>query len=171
MCGTSPGWPVRTSRLVTVGGRWWTRPLRSPARVHTAAVPLPSTLSATDKSTWNSTLRLSLLKWVLSYEHLLTLICVWWHFELCTLFWTSSERLKWFHCVSQVNSDRIYWQKKPDGSFSQVNVEKSSIGQRISTKAVGSDARVDITHLYKYPEGNKTHSSGPKSRASFLETF
>ncbi len=70
-----------------------------------------------------------------------------------------------------MNSDRIYWQKKPDGSLSQVNVEKSSIGQRISTKAVGSDARVDITHLYKYPEGNKTNTSGPKPRAAFLEIF
>ncbi|XP_043086029.1 protein-glutamine gamma-glutamyltransferase K-like [Puntigrus tetrazona] len=56
---------------------------------------------------------------------------------------------------AEVNSDKIYWQKKPDGSFSQVNVEKNSIGQRISTKAVGSDARVDITHLYKYPEGSE----------------
>uniref|UniRef100_A0A8C1K6Y3 Protein-glutamine gamma-glutamyltransferase K n=1 Tax=Cyprinus carpio TaxID=7962 RepID=A0A8C1K6Y3_CYPCA len=56
---------------------------------------------------------------------------------------------------AEVNSDRIYWQKKPDGSFSQVNVEKNSIGQRISTKAVGSGARVDITHLYKYPEGSE----------------
>lgn len=60
--------------------------------------------------------------------------------------------------VSQVNSDRIYWQRKPDGSFSQINVEKNSIGQRISTKAVGSEERVDITHLYKYPEGNKTNA-------------
>ncbi len=68
---------------------------------------------------------------------------------------TSTEWLNLFHCASQVNSDRIYWQKKPDGSLSQIHVEKSSIGQCISTKAVGSDARVDITHLYKYPEGNK----------------
>ncbi|KAL1249296.1 hypothetical protein QQF64_020301, partial [Cirrhinus molitorella] len=56
---------------------------------------------------------------------------------------------------AEVNSDRIYWQKKSDGSVSQVHVEKNSIGQRISTKAVGSDARVDITHLYKYPEGSE----------------
>uniref|UniRef100_A0A8C2DJ03 Protein-glutamine gamma-glutamyltransferase K n=1 Tax=Cyprinus carpio TaxID=7962 RepID=A0A8C2DJ03_CYPCA len=55
---------------------------------------------------------------------------------------------------AEVNSDRIYWQKKTDGSFSQVRVEKNTIGQSISTKAVGSDARVDITHLYKYPEGS-----------------
>uniref|UniRef100_A0A672T7Z5 Protein-glutamine gamma-glutamyltransferase K n=1 Tax=Sinocyclocheilus grahami TaxID=75366 RepID=A0A672T7Z5_SINGR len=34
-------------------------------------------------------------------------------------------------------------------------VEKNSIGQSISTKAVGSDVRVDITQLYKYPEGSE----------------
>ncbi|KAK7132827.1 hypothetical protein R3I93_019158 [Phoxinus phoxinus] len=56
---------------------------------------------------------------------------------------------------AEVNSDRIYWQKKPDGSFSQVSVEKNTIGQRISTKAVGSEERMDITHLYKYPEGSE----------------
>ncbi|KAL1249313.1 hypothetical protein QQF64_020318 [Cirrhinus molitorella] len=53
---------------------------------------------------------------------------------------------------AEVNSDRIYWQKNSDGSVSQVHVEKNCIGQRISTKAVGSDTRVDITHLYKNPE-------------------
>lgn len=74
---------------------------------------------------------------------------------------TSIEWLNWFHCASQVNSDRIYWQKKPDGSVSQVHVEKNTIGQRISTKAVGSESRMDITHLYKYPEGNKANASGP----------
>ncbi|XP_073678855.1 protein-glutamine gamma-glutamyltransferase K-like [Garra rufa] len=56
---------------------------------------------------------------------------------------------------AEVNSDRIYWQKKSDGSFSQLNVEKKSIGVRISTKAVGSESRVDITELYKFPEGSK----------------
>ncbi len=69
-----------------------------------------------------------------------------------------------------MNSDRIYWQKKPDGSLSPVHVEKSSIGHHISTKAVGSDARVDITHFYKYPEGNKTNTSGPKPKAAFIES-
>ncbi|XP_058619312.1 protein-glutamine gamma-glutamyltransferase K-like [Onychostoma macrolepis] len=68
---------------------------------------------------------------------------------------------------AEVNSDRIYWQKKPDGSLSQVHVEKSSIGQRISTKAVGSDARVDITHLYKYPEGSEEERIAVETASRF----
>ncbi|XP_051956095.1 protein-glutamine gamma-glutamyltransferase K-like isoform X2 [Xyrauchen texanus] len=56
---------------------------------------------------------------------------------------------------AEVNSDKIFWQRKADGSFTQVNVEKNSIGQHISTKAVGSDQRIEITHLYKYPEGSE----------------
>ncbi len=70
-CGTSPGWPVQASRQVTVGGRLWIRPLKRLARVHTAAVPPPSPPSATDKSTWNSTLLLSLLKCVLHINYFL----------------------------------------------------------------------------------------------------
>ncbi|XP_056588343.1 transglutaminase 1 like 4 [Triplophysa dalaica] len=56
---------------------------------------------------------------------------------------------------AEVNSDKIFWQRKPDGSFSQVHSEKNSIGQQISTKAVGSDMRIEITHLYKHPEGSE----------------
>uniref|UniRef100_A0A673ITC0 Protein-glutamine gamma-glutamyltransferase K n=1 Tax=Sinocyclocheilus rhinocerous TaxID=307959 RepID=A0A673ITC0_9TELE len=68
---------------------------------------------------------------------------------------------------AEVNSDRIYWQKKPDGSLSQVHVEKNSIGQHISTKAVGSDARVDITHLYKYPEGSEEERIAVETASRF----
>lgn len=53
----------------------------------------------------------------------------------------------------QVNSDKIYWQRNADGTFSQIFSEKNTVGHFISTKAVGSDERNDITHLYKYPEG------------------
>lgn len=53
----------------------------------------------------------------------------------------------------QVNSDKIYWQKNLDGTFTQIYSEKNIVGHFISTKAVGSDERSDITHLYKYPEG------------------
>lgn len=53
----------------------------------------------------------------------------------------------------QVNSDKIYWQRKTDGTFSQIYSEKKTVGHSISTKAVGSDERSDITHLYKHPEG------------------
>lgn len=56
----------------------------------------------------------------------------------------------------QVNSDQIFWQRKSDGTFAEFRVDKSAVGHCISTKAVGSDTRVDITHLYKHPEGNST---------------
>ncbi|XP_057196486.1 protein-glutamine gamma-glutamyltransferase K-like [Triplophysa rosa] len=56
---------------------------------------------------------------------------------------------------AEVNSDKVYWQRKADGTLTQVNVEKQAVGHCISTKAVGSDYREDITHLYKHPEGSE----------------
>ncbi|KAM9386374.1 protein-glutamine gamma-glutamyltransferase K-like [Pholidichthys leucotaenia] len=56
---------------------------------------------------------------------------------------------------AEVNSDKIYWQKNNDGTFSQIFSEKKIVGHKISTKAVGSDERHDITHLYKHPEGSE----------------
>ncbi|XP_053542090.1 protein-glutamine gamma-glutamyltransferase K isoform X1 [Ictalurus punctatus] len=56
---------------------------------------------------------------------------------------------------AEVNSDRIFWQRQADGTFTQIFSEKNVVGRYISTKAVGSDSRVDITHLYKYPEGSE----------------
>uniref|UniRef100_A0A672SNH7 Protein-glutamine gamma-glutamyltransferase K n=1 Tax=Sinocyclocheilus grahami TaxID=75366 RepID=A0A672SNH7_SINGR len=56
---------------------------------------------------------------------------------------------------AEVNSDKIYWQRNLDGTFGQIHSEKKAVGHCISTKAVGSDERVDITHLYKYPEGSE----------------
>ncbi|TRY99706.1 hypothetical protein DNTS_025243 [Danionella cerebrum] len=55
---------------------------------------------------------------------------------------------------AEVNSDKIYWQRNLDGTFSQIYVEKKAVGHFISTKAVGSDLRADVTDLYKYPEGS-----------------
>lgn len=57
---------------------------------------------------------------------------------------------------SQVNSDIIYWQRTACGTFAVIHVDKSAVGHSISTKAVGSDKRVDITHLYKHPEGDES---------------
>uniref|UniRef100_A0A665VHE4 Protein-glutamine gamma-glutamyltransferase K n=1 Tax=Echeneis naucrates TaxID=173247 RepID=A0A665VHE4_ECHNA len=54
---------------------------------------------------------------------------------------------------AEVNSDKIYWMKNADGTFSQIYSEKKVVGHKISTKAVGSDERSDITHLYKHAEG------------------
>ncbi|KAK3547218.1 hypothetical protein QTP86_017587 [Hemibagrus guttatus] len=56
---------------------------------------------------------------------------------------------------AEVNSDKIYWQRNSDGTFSQIYCEKNAVGHCISTKAVGSDTREDITHLYKHPEGSE----------------
>ncbi|KAL6468100.1 hypothetical protein MHYP_G00237770 [Metynnis hypsauchen] len=56
---------------------------------------------------------------------------------------------------AEVNSDKIYWQRNLDGTFSQIHSEKNAVGRCISTKAVGSEQRVDITHLYKHPEGSE----------------
>uniref|UniRef100_A0A8C2WCP5 Protein-glutamine gamma-glutamyltransferase K n=1 Tax=Cyclopterus lumpus TaxID=8103 RepID=A0A8C2WCP5_CYCLU len=56
---------------------------------------------------------------------------------------------------AEVNSDKIYWQRKIDGTFSQIYSEKKLVGHAISTKAVGTDERNDITDLYKHPEGSE----------------
>ncbi|XP_030642757.1 protein-glutamine gamma-glutamyltransferase K [Chanos chanos] len=56
---------------------------------------------------------------------------------------------------AEVNSDKIYWQRNADSTFTQIHSEKNAVGHFISTKAVGSDERADITHLYKYPEGSE----------------
>ncbi|CAG5897152.1 unnamed protein product [Menidia menidia] len=53
---------------------------------------------------------------------------------------------------AEVNSDKIYWQKNLDGTFKQIHSEKKAVGHCISTKAVGSETREDITHLYKHQE-------------------
>ncbi|XP_068449134.1 protein-glutamine gamma-glutamyltransferase K-like [Clinocottus analis] len=54
---------------------------------------------------------------------------------------------------AEVNSDKIYWQRNIDGTFNQIYSEKKCVGISISTKAVGTDERSDITELYKHSEG------------------
>uniref|UniRef100_UPI0037E72C0F protein-glutamine gamma-glutamyltransferase K n=1 Tax=Semicossyphus pulcher TaxID=241346 RepID=UPI0037E72C0F len=56
---------------------------------------------------------------------------------------------------AEVNSDKIFWQRNLDSTFSQIHSEKKAVGHCISTKAVGSDERADITHLYKHHEGSE----------------
>uniref|UniRef100_A0A672QM24 Protein-glutamine gamma-glutamyltransferase K n=1 Tax=Sinocyclocheilus grahami TaxID=75366 RepID=A0A672QM24_SINGR len=62
---------------------------------------------------------------------------------------------------AEVNSDKVYWQRKNNGTFAVIRVDKSAVGHSISTKAVSSDERVDITHLYKYAEGENPHEILP----------
>ncbi len=54
---------------------------------------------------------------------------------------------------AEVNGDRITWLVNYKGEMVPTLVETDSIGKCISTKAVGSNERLDITELYKYPEG------------------
>lgn len=55
---------------------------------------------------------------------------------------------------AEVNADRITWiYNKRDGSQKQNSVDTHSIGKYISTKAVGSNSRMDVTVKYKNPEG------------------
>uniref|UniRef100_UPI0037E92BCB protein-glutamine gamma-glutamyltransferase K-like n=1 Tax=Semicossyphus pulcher TaxID=241346 RepID=UPI0037E92BCB len=68
---------------------------------------------------------------------------------------------------AEVNSDKIYWQRNVDGTFSQIYSEKKAVGHYISTKAVGSDARMDITHLYKHPEGSEQERIAVETACSY----
>uniref|UniRef100_A0A8C1BHL2 Protein-glutamine gamma-glutamyltransferase K n=1 Tax=Cyprinus carpio carpio TaxID=630221 RepID=A0A8C1BHL2_CYPCA len=56
---------------------------------------------------------------------------------------------------AEVNSDVVFWQRTACGTFAVIHVDKNAVGHCISTKAVGSDKRVDITHHYKHPEGSE----------------
>ncbi|XP_021174125.2 protein-glutamine gamma-glutamyltransferase K isoform X1 [Fundulus heteroclitus] len=68
---------------------------------------------------------------------------------------------------AEVNSDKIYWQKTTDGTFRQIYSEKNIVGHAISTKAVGSDERLDITHLYKHPEGSEEERIAVETACSY----
>lgn len=54
----------------------------------------------------------------------------------------------------EVNADRITWISNGRNDPPKKNsVDTHSIGKYISTKAVGSNSRMDVTDKYKYPEG------------------
>ncbi|XP_045194210.2 protein-glutamine gamma-glutamyltransferase 4-like [Mercenaria mercenaria] len=55
---------------------------------------------------------------------------------------------------SEVNGDRIQWTVNEDGSMEVFDIDKYSVGHNISTKAVGSDLRHDLTLDYKYRDGS-----------------
>nr|XP_046195163.1 protein-glutamine gamma-glutamyltransferase 2-like isoform X3 [Oncorhynchus gorbuscha] len=56
---------------------------------------------------------------------------------------------------AEVNADRVTWMVFADGSKKNIFTDSVSVGQSISTKAVGSDKRVDITANYKHAEGTE----------------
>ncbi|XP_020493825.2 protein-glutamine gamma-glutamyltransferase 2 [Labrus bergylta] len=55
---------------------------------------------------------------------------------------------------AEVNADVVELVQLSTGEFVQFSGSTKSVGKFISTKAVGSDERHDITHQYKYPEGS-----------------
>ncbi|XP_062943617.1 protein-glutamine gamma-glutamyltransferase E [Cynocephalus volans] len=56
---------------------------------------------------------------------------------------------------AEVNADRITWiYNTSNGTQRQNSLDTRSVGKYMSTKAVGSNSRVDITEKYKYPEGS-----------------
>ncbi|KAI4886614.1 hypothetical protein NFI96_012735, partial [Prochilodus magdalenae] len=61
---------------------------------------------------------------------------------------------------AEVNADVVTWIVRSDSSKEKIRTDTSSVGQFISTKAVGSDKRLDITNQYKYPEGSKSERDG-----------
>lgn len=54
----------------------------------------------------------------------------------------------------EVNADKITWMVMANGSKKKILSDTKTVGQKISTKAVGSDSRQDITDQYKHPEGS-----------------
>ncbi|XP_078680703.1 protein-glutamine gamma-glutamyltransferase K-like [Branchiostoma floridae x Branchiostoma belcheri] len=56
---------------------------------------------------------------------------------------------------AEVNADSISWVCPEDRPMYQVFQQKRGIGVKISTKAVGTDEREDITEHYKFSEGTE----------------
>uniref|UniRef100_A0A7N6C264 Protein-glutamine gamma-glutamyltransferase 2 n=1 Tax=Anabas testudineus TaxID=64144 RepID=A0A7N6C264_ANATE len=56
---------------------------------------------------------------------------------------------------AEVNADVVDMLHLSNGEVIRFSGSTKSVGCFISTKAVGSDERHDITHQYKYPEGSK----------------
>lgn len=59
----------------------------------------------------------------------------------------------------QVNSDLVYYTRNWNGTLNPYMVDKTYVGKYILTESVeeGQGAWTDITHNYKYPEGD-THT-------------
>ena len=54
---------------------------------------------------------------------------------------------------AEVNGDRVTWMMQLGGDMVAVDDNPRCVGSHISTKAVGSNGREDITANYKHPEG------------------
>ena len=54
---------------------------------------------------------------------------------------------------AEVHGDRVHWTLDHEGNMNPIFIEKKVIGKCISTKAVSTISREDLTNNYKYPEG------------------
>ncbi|XP_075708791.1 protein-glutamine gamma-glutamyltransferase K [Rhinoderma darwinii] len=68
---------------------------------------------------------------------------------------------------AEVNSDKVFYQRQSNGKFKKVHVEERAVGHCISTKAVGSNGREDITYLYKHPEGSAEERNAVRTAAQY----
>lgn len=55
---------------------------------------------------------------------------------------------------SEVNGDKVTWRVTKEGDMDVIDVDAYAVGKNISTKAVGSHLRHDLTADYKYPDGS-----------------
>ncbi|XP_013929756.1 PREDICTED: protein-glutamine gamma-glutamyltransferase E-like [Thamnophis sirtalis] len=60
---------------------------------------------------------------------------------------------------TEVNADINRWVVQSNGKRVKAYCDTSSIGRALSTKAVGSNQRVDVTNCYKFPEGSTEERS------------
>nr|WVH01986.1 protein-glutamine gamma-glutamyltransferase K-like isoform X5 [Halisarca dujardinii] len=73
--------------------------------------------------------------------------------------------------ISEVNADVKYFvRSKKDSSFKLSGSNTRRVGKTISTKSVNSDAREDITHSYKHPEGSLEERATLESGGSVQPT-
>lgn len=65
---------------------------------------------------------------------------------------------KYVLCV-QVNADVRYYIVNSDNTQTLVDVDTTHVGQQMSTKAIGSNSRHDVTDQYKFTEGSTSERS------------
>ena len=64
---------------------------------------------------------------------------------------------------AEVNGDKLTWRvNSRTGEMKPESYDFSSVGKHISTKAVGTNYRNDITNEYKHPDGKRFLMRRPK---------
>uniref|UniRef100_A0A3B3U2V2 Protein-glutamine gamma-glutamyltransferase 2 n=1 Tax=Poecilia latipinna TaxID=48699 RepID=A0A3B3U2V2_9TELE len=73
---------------------------------------------------------------------------------------------------SEVNADVVKWKIKADGSKIKMKylTDTAKVGQKISTKAVGSTAINDLTNTYKYKEGKDANANSFSQRLGLYQS-